>query len=434
MRISILGFILLLLSQTVFSVAKIQQWKTSQGVPVYYVETKGLPMVDIQIVFDAGSARDGDLHGVASLTSSLLDAGAGSWNADLIAQRFESTGAQFSSSVSKDMVRLSLRSLTEEVLFNKGLDTLKAIVTQPSFNLDDFQRNKKRTLAGLKHREESPGEIAELEFYKTLYQNHPYAHSESGDLETVKKLSLDDLKGFYKQYYVASNAIVIIVGDLSRPLAENTAEWVTRGLEKGQKPTAIPQIGLAQKGIKKHIEFPSSQTHVLAGLVGMHRKDRDYFSLYVGNHILGGGGLVSQLFEEVREKRGLAYSAYSYFSPQFREGPFVMGLQTRNDQTLEAVSVMQKTLKKFVDEGPSEKALIAAKKNLTGGFAIRFDTNKKLTKYVAMIGFYQLPLDYLDQFQKKVEAVSVESIKEAFQRRVQPNFVHTITVGNSSYK
>ncbi|KAF3981317.1 MAG: insulinase family protein [Methylococcales symbiont of Hymedesmia sp. n. MRB-2018] len=424
-----IGFVLLLLSNQVFSATKIEHWQTSQGSPVFYVETKGLPMVDIRIIFDAGSARDGEQYGVASLTSAVLDTGAGQWNADQIAKRFESVGAKFSTHVSRDMASLSLRSLTAEKLLQKSLQTLHAIVSKPIFNEADFQREKQRTLAGLKHREESPATLAKIAFSNILFKDHPYAHPSSGVTETVSEFSVDDLKTFYKQYYVASNAMVVIVGDITKQKAMKIAESLIVNLDKGTKPPALAEVALPKQGINKHIEYPSSQTHVLSGLVGMHRKDPDYFSLYVGNHILGGGGLVSKLFVEVREKRGLAYSAYSYFSPLLRNGTFTMGLQTRNDQTSQAVQVMQQTLSNFVEQGPSEQELLAAKKNLTGGFAMRFDNNSKLTRYVAMIGFYQLTLDYLDLFQLKVEKVTVASIKDAFSRRVKLGYINTITVG-----
>lgn len=432
MRIKFILFLSILLTESALSAAKIDHWETSQGVPVYYIETTTLPMVDIEIIFDAGSSRDGDQHGVASLTSALLDTGAGNLNADQIAQNLESVGAQLGTGISRDMASISLRTLTEKKLLTKSLDTLQTILTQPSFNEADFQREKNRTIANLKYREELPGAIANIQFMKTLYKDHPYAHPESGFLDTVSKLTRDDLKAFYNQYYVAKNAMVVIVGDLDQQTAQTAAEKLISGLAPGKQPETLPNAALTKEGNTQHIEFPSKQTHVLAGLIGIDRKDEDYFNLYVGNHILGGSGLVSQLFKEVREKRGLAYSSYSYFSPLLLKGYFTMGLQTRNDQTEEAVSIMQKTLQQFVEDGPSEDQIIAAKRNITGGFAMRFDTNKKLANYVAMIGFYQLPLDYLDTFQSQVEAVTVESIKKAFQQKVNPELINTITVGASS--
>lgn len=428
MRFNLLA-VLLLLSQSSWAAVNIQNWQTPQGGRVYYLQTPALPMADIRVAFDAGSARDGDQFGLAALTSAMLDTGAGGLSADEIANRFESVGATFAASVSEDVASLSLRSLTDAKLFDKALATFKTILTKPDFNEADFQREKSLTLASLKHQQESPAAIANIAFSNALYHEHPYAHPESGIVQTVAGFEAGDLKTFYQNHYVAANAIVVIVGDLSREQAEKIAADLLAGLPVGQKPTEIPSVALPVKSSKQHIEFPSSQTHVLVGMPGTHRKDPDYFALYVGNHILGGGSLVSKLFDEVREKRGLAYSASSQFAPLYRSGPFAISLQTRNDQAEKALEVANNTLNDFIKKGPSQAELDAAKKNITGGFAMRFDNNSKLTEYITMIGFYQQPLDYLDTFQAKVDAVTVENVKEAFQRRVRPELLQTVTVG-----
>lgn len=429
MRFNLIGLLMLLLSQASWANVAIQHWQTSQGSRVYFVQTPSLPMVDVRVAFDAGSARDDAQFGLAALTSAMLDTGAGDWNADDIANRFDSVGAAFSTGVSEDMAWLSMRSLTDKALFDKAFATFQTILQKPAFNEDDFQREKNRTLAGLKHREESPGDLARIAFGKALYHDHPYAHPEEGMVETVAGFEADDLKAFYKKYYVAANAIIVIVGDVQKPRAEQIAETLIAGLPVGEKPAEISPVAMPTQATTQRIDFPSSQTHVLSGMPGTHRKDPDYFALYVGNHILGGGSLVSRLFDEVREKRGLAYSASSQFMPLFREGPFVISLQTRNDQTDQAIKVMDETLQDFIKNGPTEAELLAAKKNITGGFALRTDSNAKLTEYVTMIGFYRQPLDYLDQFPSKVEAVSVQDIKDAFQRRIRPEWLQTVTVG-----
>lgn len=429
--IRILGFFLLLCSQLVNSAAKIEHWQTTQGSRVYFIQADALPLADIQVIFDAGSARDGQQFGLAALTSALLDTGAGTWNADQIAQRFESVGANFGAGVSADMASITLRTLTEPALFDKALETMHVILTSPNFNNADFLRERNRTLAAIKQREESPAEIASEAFSNKLYGSHPYAHPDSGVNETVSKLKASDLVKFYKRYYVANNAMVVLVGNLTRQQAEQTADKLLAGLPIGQKPEPIPDVVMPAQSGRQHIEFPSAQTHVLVGLPGTWRKDPDYFDLYTGNHILGGSGLVSKLFMEVREKRGLAYSAASAFSPMLKPGPFVVSLQTRNDQTPQALDVLNKTLTDFINQGPSQTELDAAKKNIIGGFPMRFDTNKELAGYVAMIGFYDMPLDYLDTFRKKIEATTIDSIKAAFQRKVTIASLQTITVGDS---
>jgi zinc protease len=434
MRIFLLSCILLTFSQITLAAAKIEHWQTMGGSRVYYVHTEGLPMADIQVVFNAGSASDGQQFGLSALTADLLDTGAGKWNADEIAQRFESVGAQFGVSSSMDTTTVSLRTLTDKTLFDKALETMQVILTKPAFNQADFKREQRRTLSGLKQQEESPAALASIAFYNALYGTHPYAHPESGVIKTVSAFKAADIRHFYQKFYVADNAIVVIVGALSKQQAEQTAEQLLAGLPLGKRPETLPDVAMPLKATQQHIEFPSSQTHVLVGLPGSYRKDPDYFNLYVGNHILGGSGLVSKLFDEIREKRGLAYSASSNFMPMLKPGPFLISLQTRNDQTAQALQVLNQTLADFINKGPTEVELTAAKKNITGGFAMRFDTNKELAGYVAMIGFYEMPLDYLDTFQQKTEQVTVASITEAFKRRVNPQLLQTITVGKSAEK
>ena len=434
MRIFLLSCILLTFSQITLAAAKIEHWQTMGGSRVYYVHTEGLPMADIQVVFNAGSASDGQQFGLSALTADLLDTGAGKWNADEIAQRFESVGAQFGVSSSMDTTTVSLRTLTDKTLFDKALETMQVILTKPAFNQADFKREQRRTLSGLKQQEESPAALASIAFYNALYGTHPYAHPESGVIKTVSAFKAADIRHFYQKSYVADNAIVVIVGALSKQQAEQTAEQLLAGLPLGKRPETLPDVAMSLKATQQHIEFPSSQTHVLVGLPGSYRKDPDYFNLYVGNHILGGSGLVSKLFDEIREKRGLAYSASSNFMPMLKPGPFLISLQTRNDQTAQALQVLNQTLADFINKGPTEVELTAAKKNITGGFAMRFDTNKELAGYVAMIGFYEMPLDYLDTFQQKTEQVTVASITEAFKRRVNPQLLQTITVGKSAEK
>ncbi|KJV06232.1 M16 family metallopeptidase [Methylocucumis oryzae] len=430
MRIFLFGW-LLLLTTPVWASAKIEHWQTAQGSRVYFIHTEDLPLVDIQVVFDAGSARDGEQYGVAALTAGLLDTGADKLNADAIAQSFDSVGAEFSTGSATDTATVALRSLTEPALLQKALTTMQAVITKPTFNPADFEREKKRTLAGLTQQQESPGDIANIAFSQALYGAHPYAHPDSGTLETVNKLTRDDVKRFYQRYYVASNAMVVIVGHLTQQQAADTAEQLLKGLAPGQKPEAIPDVMMPKSASTKHIPFPSTQTHVLIGLPGSYRKDPDYFNLYVGNHILGGGDLVSRLFSEVREKRGLAYSAASAFIPMLKPGPFLVSLQTRNDQAQQALDVARKTLADFIAQGPTEDEVNAAKKNIIGGFAMRFDTNKKLASYLSMIGFYQMPLDYLDTFKQQIEQVNAASIRDAFARRVKQDLLQTVTVGNA---
>ena len=203
-------------------------------------------------------------------------------------------------------------------------------------------------------------------------------------------------------------------------------------MNAGAAPPALTPVAALGAAQEHRVEFPSIQSHVLIGQPGLKRGDPDYFPLLVGNHVLGGGGLVSILFDEVREKRGLSYSVNSHFSPMSELGPFTASLQTDNSQQDEAVAVLREQLRKFVAEGPTPAALEAAKQNLIGGFPLRIDSNSKIVEYLSMIGFYDLPLDYLNTFAEHVAGVTVESVRSAFKRRLDPAKMVTVIVGRAA--
>ena len=411
---------------------EIQSWHTAKGAKVLFVEAHELPMLDVRIVFDAGSARDRELGGVASLTSAMLGQGADGLDADAIAEGFEQRGAQFGTDSERDMAWLSLRSLSEPKLLEPSLDLFAKVLTRPDFPQADFKREQQRTLIGLEYQKQQPKSVVEDAFYHQVYGQHPYAANPSGDADSVAALSVKNLKAFYQQYYVARNATLVIVGDVSRKQAEQIASRLADALPAGEKAPPLPKVAALKQARTEFIEHPSSQSHVLMGEPGVRRGDPDYFPLYVGNHVLGGSGLVSRISEEIREKRGLSYSAYSYFIPMKREGPYTLGFQTRTDKRGEALAVLRDTVKKFIDQGPTEKELKASKNNIIGGFPLAVASNSKITDYLAMIGFYDLPLDYLSTFTDKIDAVTAAQIRDAFQRRVKVDDMVTVILGKKS--
>lgn len=411
----------------------IKEWKTKNGTRVLYVHAPELPMVDIQAIFDAGSVRDGNKPGIANLTSGLLSHGAKLGNKKLsvddISERFDSIGARFGSGASKDNASISLRSLTDEKWLAKAVDTMQAIINAPTFDKKELKRVRKQLLISFEGRKQSPGTIANEKFYKGLYKNHPYAIPSIGTEKSIKKLHRKNLVSFYKKYYVAKNALVTIVGDVDRKKAELLAEKIVGKLAVGKKAQKFPAVRDLKTASSTHHEFPSTQTHIIMGQPGIHRKDKDYFTLYVANHILGGSGFGSRIMHEIREKRGLAYSSYSYFVPMLKRGPFIIGMQTSNKQTNEALKVLKETLNDFVANGPTEKELLHAKKNITGGFPLRIDSNKDISGYLSMIGFYNMPLSYLKDFNQRIEAVTLLQIKETLKRRIDTEKMFTVTVG-----
>jgi len=306
------------------------------------------------------------------------------------------------------------------------------VIGNPTFPEDAFKLQQKRTLIALRGQKESPGAIASKAFFAAVYGNHPYATPSLGTKETVSALTRNDVIAYHKRYYTARNAIVAIVGAVDRKAAEKIAEQVVGKLPAGQAAPTLPTVKPLSAAKVEHIDYPSAQTHILMGQPGMSRSDPDYFPLLLGNHILGGDGLISRIAVEVRQKRGLAYSAYSYFSPMHVKGPFTAGLQTRNEKADTALKVLKDTLSKFIAEGPTADELSAAKKNITGSFALNLDSNSKIVDNLASIAFYKLPLDYLDTYNQHIEAVTAKQIRDAFRRRVHPQDMVTVIVGGKA--
>lgn len=415
-----------LLTQSALAGIKIEHWVSSSGARVYFVESRVLPMLDVQVDFAAGSMFDPvGKAGLAALTRATLDNGAGKLDETAIAEQLADIGANLGGSADTDRASVSLRTLSARDKRDTALAILKDVLQAPHFDAAVFEREKARTIAGLKEAMTRPDSMAGKAFWAALYPNHPYGRQATP--ESVAALNRDDMAAFHARYYNAANASITLVGDLSRQEAEKIADAITAGMPKGQAAT-LPGMPEIPKGGQTRIAHPASQAHVYIGLPAIERGNPDFFPLLVGNYTLGGGGFVSRLMKEVRDKRGYAYSVYSYFAPMRQTGPFQIGLQTKRSQAKDAIKVSRDILDAFLKEGPTEEELAAAKANLIGSFPLRLDSNKKILDNVAAIGFFDLPLDYLDQYQARVQAVTAEEVKQAFVRRVRPDNLITVTV------
>lgn len=410
----------------------IQTWTTDNGAKVLFYPAPELPMVDIRATFDAGSMRDAERAGIARLTNTLLAEGAAGLDAQAIAERFEQTGARFSSGSLREMAWIGLRSLTASENLEPALKTFVQVLTQPAFDARAVERVRGQLLTALEQSAESPSAVAERAFYQALYGDHPYANPPDGERDTLESISTEDLRTFYGRYYVARNLTLAMVGDLERTQAEQIARMVTAGLPQGVQAPAIPPPAPLAEAKTVRVEFPSRQSHILIGTIGMQRGDPRYFDLYVGNHVFGGSGFASRLLTTIRERHGLAYSASSYFVPMAERGPFMLGVQTRGEQADRVIQLAQSELQQYVASGASAEELKASQRNITGGFALRIDSNRKLLRYLTTIGFYDLPLDYLDRFNDRIDAVSLRSLREALQARIDPDRLLTVIVGDTA--
>ena len=406
----------------------IEHWTTTSGARVYFVASRANPMLDINVDFDAGGRRaPPDKAGLAGLTRSLLRAGAGARSEEEIGRRFADVGAQLGGSADRDRAGVSLRTLSSERERTQALETMAEVLQAPAFPEAQLSREKARLIAQVKEAETKPDAIVNKAFYRLMYGAHPYALSP--EPEGIERIARADVEGFYRRHYVADRAVVTILGDADRASAERIAEQLTSRLPRGAAAAEPLPAVVQPRGETLRIAHPAAQSHILLGLPALTRRDPDYFALLVGNYSLGGGGFVSRLFTEVREKRGFAYSVYSYFQPLSQEGPFQVGLQTKKEQSEQALAQVRVVLDEFLARGPTAAELKAAKQNLVGGFALRIDSNRKLLDQVAVIGFYRLPLSWLDDFTAGVEKVTLAEIRAAFGRRVRPEHLVTVVVG-----
>ena len=409
--------------------ADIQQWSTENGAKVLFVERNELPIVDVRVAFDAGSARDGDHPGLARMVSNLLLDGTAERDAGDIARRFERYGARVSAGSSRDMAEVSLRSLSDPNNLQPVVEALSAVIAGANFPADAVERVRQQTMLGLQQAQSSASSLAEKAFAAAIYGDHPYARPPQGSLESVPDITRKDLQAFHAEYYVARNATLAIVGNLSRVDAEIIANQLTAGLPAGQAAEPLPAVDLPAASQVVRVPFEAGQTHVLIGQPSVARGDEAYYPLYFGNHLLGGGGLTSLLAERMREERGLSYSSYSQLSTGAQRGRFEMGTQVRNEALEEALEVLRGTLVELIEEGPVPERLEDSRRNITGSFPLQLDSNRSLLGYVVSIGFHDLPHDYLSQFVEKIEGLDGVAVQAAMRGHLHPQRMITVLVG-----
>lgn len=410
---------------------KTEKWITPNGTQVIFYQAMEVPMLDISMAFAAGSAYDEKHFGLSALTTHLINQGNAGKDATAIAESLANTGAQFDAETNRDMVVFNLRTLTDQAALKGSTSTFAQIINHPDFPDDSFTREKRQQLMAIEQTDESPDDVASLNFFNILYHGHPYAHPVNGTKNTVTQLNKKQVIDFYKKYYVASNAVLVMVGAIDSKSAHQLAEQLTHELPKGKSAHTIPKAIQSGTAEKVNIPFPSSQTIVRLGQIGIDHHNPNYFPLMVGNYILGGGSLVSRLSTEVREKRGLTYGVDSQFVPMPGEGPFIISLSTKNEQATNALDITQNTLHGFINNGPDKEELNSAKQYLTGSFPLSLSSNRTIASLLMRMAFYHLPDNYLDTYVARINAVTEQEIKQAFKQQVNPDKLLLVTVGQS---
>ena len=419
------------------AILPIQKLDSFKGAKGYLVQTKTLPMVDIEVSIDAGDRYDPvGKSGLADMVASLMNYGVkgdrGLLSEAQIADEIADLGANIGLSVSGERAILRIRSLTRKDLRERAVKLAAAMLSSPTYDVKILQREKQRTITSLLEAETKPEFVLERRFTKSVYGDYPLGNTPT--VKTIAAVSANDLMQFHKQFYRSDRMIVSIVGDVDRVQANEIMQTLLQKIPQSGAPIAkLPELQrspvepLAQREIQ--IPFDSQQAHIAMGMTAVTRSNPDYFPLLVGNYVLGGGGFVSRLMTEVREKRGLAYSVFSYFAPGKDTGIFQAGLQTKGDQATTALEVMNSTIARFIADGPTPSELIAAKSNLVNGYPLRMDNNRKLLDNVSSIAWNNLPLDTMEIWTKQVEAVTLEQVTAAFQKYLAMDRMRIVVLG-----
>ena len=417
------------ISGPAWATPEIHSWQSEHGVPVYFSNLPEIEMIDIEVTFDAGSARDGSSKGISNLVNQMLLEGTEDLDVEAFNRTLGLTGAYISVGSSKDTASISMRSLVDVDKLQPAFNLLTDVISRPRFDSKSIERTKARVAVELQYRAQSPGSRASDRFASLLYDGHPYSSRPIGDEATIRNITEEDVVSYYETYYVRRNMVIVIVGNVSREKAAALANGLGNIIPLGTKAKKLPLVKKKTKAVIDRVQFSSIQSHVRMGGLGVERTHPHYFPLVVGNHALGGNGLVSLLFRRVREERGLAYSAYSYLAPMAISGAFVAGMQTDRSQEEQALQVMRDTLESVAKNGLSEEDITAAKLNLINGFPLKLDTNAEIVNYISMIAFYGLPTDYLETFQKSIAAVTSEDVGAALRQYLKKDSLLTVIVG-----
>jgi zinc protease len=335
---------------------------------------------------------------------------------------------------SSERTVLRIRSLSRADLREQVVQLAAVILAKPSYDANVVDREKQRLITALLEAQTKPETILQQNLRRAVYGKYPLAYYPTP--KTVAAITAADVRNFHTTFYRGDRISVNIVGDVDRAQANGIVRDLLAGLPQTGPAIAplpamqqTPQGPLSQREVQ--IPFNTQQAHIAMGMTAITRSNPDFFPLLVGNYVLGGGGFVSRLMAEVREKRGLAYSISSYFAPGKDAGFFEAGMQTKKDQAKLGLEVMQKTISQFIAEGPTQEELVAAKSNLVNGYPLRLDSNRKLLDNLSGITWNDLPLDTMETWTKQVEAVSLEQIRAAFQKHLDMNRMQIVVVGAS---
>ncbi len=392
-------------------------------------EEHSIPLITIQILIEAGSRTDpAGEEGLANLTANSLVLGTSKHSISEINDELDFMGASLHASCGMDFMTLTLHVLKKDL--DKGLDLLMEVLTQPSFPDKELQKEAENTIAGIQSDEDKPMSVAEKTFRKTLFLDSPYAHPVEGTKESMSAITRTSVMKHYQAYYHPNNAILSVAGDITgdeiqNKLVPRLSKWPVVEVPKKE---FTPVFAKGQETVK--ISRNITQANIIIGHAGVSRGNPDFYALSLMNYILGGGGFASRLQEEIRNKRGLAYSVSSFFEPDKYPGSFQIVLQTKNTSAKEAVSLALQEMDRMQKEQVSDKELDSAKKYLIGSFPMRLDTQSKLVNFLTQVEYYGLGIDYPEKYPALIGSVTKEDILRVAGTYLHPKEYTLVIVAN----
>jgi zinc protease len=416
----------LLLASLPANAMKIQKVTSKKGIEAWLVEDHTRPILSFSFAFLGGTAQDpADKPGVATFVSGMLDEGAGDLNSEAFQTRLEDLAAKMSFFPSYDYMSGSFQTLTRNR--DESLKLLKMALTSPHFTPEDSARVREQLLANVKQDEKDPDKVAAQEWFKLAFGHHPYAQPVNGTLGSVAAITPDDLHDYVRRTFARDNLKIAVVGDIDAQTLETVLDTVFGDLPEKSGLKTVPEV-VWQSGLRqKVVQMPNPQSVAQFGFRGLKRNDPDFIPAYILNYVIGGGGFSSKLMQEVREKRGLCYSVYTYLYPLSHAGIFAGGVATENNGVSQSLDLIKSELERAASTGLTEQELREAKDYLTGSFALRFDTSNKIAAQLVAIQLDDLGIDYIERRNSEIEAITVDDVKRVAKRLLEPkNLIVTV--------
>jgi zinc protease len=383
------------------------------------------PLIAVEFAFEGGSDQDPpDKPGVAYLAASVWDDGAGDLDAKAFHGKLEEKSIGLSFSAGRDHVRGSLRTLT--VSRDQAFEYLRLALTAPRFDTDAVERARARLVSGLQRQGTSPNDVASRTWWQAAFPNHPYGWPVTGTPDSMAHISIDDLKSYTRRVLARGKLKVAIVGDIETADVGALLDHTFGALPAEPELTPVPDVVMQGLGRRIVVPMDVPQAVVTFGTRGIARSDPDFMAAYIVNHILGGGAFSSRLYQEVREKRGLAYGVYDSLTWLDHASVLIGGTATRSAVTGQAIGIIEGEIHRLAEAGPMEQEVADAKSYLEGSYALGLDTSPKIAGQLVQIQLDHLGIDYIDRRSSLIEAVTLDDTKRVAKRLLEGGLLVTV--------